>query len=207
MIIWLNGTSSSGKTSISRALQDAAAVPLLHTGLDHFLDAFPKRFFSMNSREADAEWFRVVVQERATNDGAVDGPRLSSVSLGPSGLRFVTAMYKAIATITREGIDCIVDDTVYSNDAYHAARRAFDGIDVVSVGVRCSLDVAELREAQRGDRLPGGAATFDHVHENRVYDVEVDTTRTSPHECASKILTEIRRRGLLAGQPSGGPRS
>ncbi len=42
-IVFLNGTSSSGTTSLARAVQDAMAPPYLHTGIDHFLKGLPSR--------------------------------------------------------------------------------------------------------------------------------------------------------------------
>src|SRR5919199_1570993 len=43
-IVFLNGTSSAGKSSIAQALQEVMEAPYLHTGIDHFLERFPVRF-------------------------------------------------------------------------------------------------------------------------------------------------------------------
>ena len=45
-IIFLNGTSSSGKTSIVKALQEIMAGYYICTGIDHFLDAAPDKIRS-----------------------------------------------------------------------------------------------------------------------------------------------------------------
>jgi chloramphenicol 3-O-phosphotransferase len=45
-VIILNGTSSSGKSSILRALQDLIEVPLLDAGLDRFLWMLPRRYLN-----------------------------------------------------------------------------------------------------------------------------------------------------------------
>src|SRR5215213_3924273 len=42
-IIFLNGTSSSGKTSIVKALQEIMDGYYIGTGIDHFLDAAPDK--------------------------------------------------------------------------------------------------------------------------------------------------------------------
>ena len=44
-IIFLNGTSSSGKTVISKALQVIMDEYYIHTGLDHYLERIPERVF------------------------------------------------------------------------------------------------------------------------------------------------------------------
>lgn len=38
-IIWLNGTSSAGKSSIATAIQALAPTPYLHTGVDYFMSS------------------------------------------------------------------------------------------------------------------------------------------------------------------------
>jgi chloramphenicol 3-O phosphotransferase len=37
-IIYLNGPSSSGKTTLAKALQDAFEEPFLHVGIDKIID-------------------------------------------------------------------------------------------------------------------------------------------------------------------------
>ncbi|WP_281410999.1 hypothetical protein [Mesorhizobium sp. NZP2077] len=50
------------------------------------------------------------------------------------------------------------------------------------------LEVLEVREAQRADRLPGLARwQYDRVHKGTRYDLEVDTSRLTPLECAQRI--------------------
>jgi chloramphenicol 3-O phosphotransferase len=103
-------------------------------------------------------------------------------------------MYEAIAVLARSGLHVIVDDVVYTDAAYADAVRAFAGLDVLRVAVRCPVDIAEQRESLRGDRLPGGAAVFDLVHDGRQYDVEVDTRIQSAAQSASVILQALTAR-------------
>lgn len=63
-----------------------------------------------------------------------------------------------------------------------------DGYEVVFVAVRCSPRELARRERARGDREPGrAAAQQDRVHAHGIYDLECDTTATSPVECALRI--------------------
>jgi chloramphenicol 3-O phosphotransferase len=43
-IIFLNGTSSSGKTSLLKAIQNSFEEPLLDVGLDKFIWMLPERY-------------------------------------------------------------------------------------------------------------------------------------------------------------------
>ena len=66
--------------------------------------------------------------------------------------------------------------------------------DVVLVGVRCSPEELHRREQARGDRPEGLAARqFERVHAHGVYDIECDTTATSPLDCALRISAFLPR--------------
>jgi chloramphenicol 3-O-phosphotransferase len=45
-LIVLNGTSSSGKTSIAQALQDLLTEPYLQAGIDKFIFMLPSRYLN-----------------------------------------------------------------------------------------------------------------------------------------------------------------
>ena len=67
-------------------------------------------------------------------------------------------------------------------------------MDVIWVGVRCDAAVATAREACRGDRVVGMAASqADVVHRGVTYDIEVDTTRISTADCARLIVDHVDR--------------
>ena len=65
-IILLNGTSSSGKTTLVRALQAILPDPWLEIGIDRFVFALPKAYLD---QPLWSEVFRYV-----RPDGLVDGP-------------------------------------------------------------------------------------------------------------------------------------
>ena len=50
-IIFLNGTSSSGKTTLALALQEVLPEPYLHIALDQFRDGMPAKYRGLNSPE------------------------------------------------------------------------------------------------------------------------------------------------------------
>ncbi|GAA3465139.1 hypothetical protein ACFFSW_23780 [Saccharothrix longispora] len=41
-VIFLNGTSSAGKTTLARAIQDTSATPFVHWGVDTLFAAVPR---------------------------------------------------------------------------------------------------------------------------------------------------------------------
>ena len=185
-IILLNGTSSSGKTTIAQALQEVLETPYLHTGIDQFLiEHLPKRLlvYTDGTHPATAEGWLTVFR-----DGA-----LVEVRIGPEGYRWIAGMYRAIATLAEEGLNVILDDVIYDPRVLKMAVETLPAQQVFFVGIHCPLEVAERRERERGTRAKGGARTFyDLVHVHGVYDLEVDSAKHSPIECAMQI-----RKGLL----------
>jgi chloramphenicol 3-O phosphotransferase len=190
-IILLNGTSSSGKTAIAKSLQEIMEGYYIHTGIDHFLERLPKKFFVMfkgtNPPPLDGEvWI--------FPDG---GERVSEIREGPAGYKVLKGIYHAVAALAASGNDVIVDDVIFDPILLRAAVNILCDFTVLFVAVRCPLAVAEQRERERGDRVKGLVrAHYDLVHSHNTYDFEVDTSLLSPMECAVQIKNR-----LLEGPP------
>jgi chloramphenicol 3-O phosphotransferase len=170
-IVLLNGVGSVGKSSIARALQTITIEPFLHVQMDAFLDMLPVAY----QDHPDAFTYETVQQ---------DGKPAVVITGGPVGERVMRGMRHAIAALAVQGNNLIVDDVLSDGDSreYAALLASFD---VFLVGVVAPLDVLEARERERGDRLIGLARwQYDRVHRNIVYDLEVDTSRATPMECA-----------------------
>ena len=187
-IILLNGTSSSGKTTIAQALQEVMETPYLHTGIDQFLiKRLPKRLivYSDGIHPATAEGWLAVFRNEA----------LSQVRIGSIGYQWIAGMYRAIAALAEAGLDVIVDDVIYDQRVLKTAVQTLPTPQVYFVGIRCPLEVAEGREQARGSQAKGGARTFYNlVHVHGIFcDLEVDSATYSPMECAMHI-----KRGLQA---------
>ena len=187
-IIFLNGTSSSGTTSLARELQAALDEPWLHTGIDHLLDRAPRRLLTY--------WDPVTEEEPRGPAGWVlpfhDGALVDRPRLGPAALRLLAGMYRAFGALAAASVNVIVDDVIYDERVLRSAADALAELSVLFVGVFCPLHVAEERERTRGDRATGGARVFHGlvhplVHAQGRYDLEVDTSTGDPAECAQRV--------------------
>ena len=203
-IVLLNGTSSAGKTSIAKALQDLMETPYLHTGTDHFLPRVPPRYFVVSDgiHPATTEYFLLVypggaaraVAGRAGGETVYGQGMLTEVRIGEGGLKLLAGMYRSIAALATAGIDVIVDNVIHDRRVLAAAVEAFAACRVLVVGLRLPRAVAEHRERARGDRGPGGAMAFyDLVHAHALYDLELDTALASPKECAGQIKQALHQ--------------
>jgi chloramphenicol 3-O phosphotransferase len=104
-------------------------------------------------------------------------------------------MYPAFAVLASEGNNLIIDDVLFDPRALREAVCALEPLGALFVGVRCPLEVTERREPERGVRTLGLArAHYALVHAPGVYDLEVDTSISTPTECALQI-----RRRLVEG--------
>jgi chloramphenicol 3-O phosphotransferase len=191
-IIVLNGTSSSGKTTLVRALQDRLPEPWLEIGIDRFVFALPKRYLD---QPLWSEVFRYVPP-----DGRADGP--FTIETGPLGERLVGGMHRTAAALAAGGLDLIVDHVLLENHWLDEMAELWAPFRVLYVGVRCPLEVIVERERARRDRTIGQAeAQFAVVHRRGGYDLEIDTSRMSLDEAATRIVDAVER-GMPA-QPFG----
>jgi chloramphenicol 3-O phosphotransferase len=172
-VIVLNGGSSSGKTSIARCLQEILPRPWLRLSVDDLIEAMPPSLTGSGS-------------------GMAVGPA-GEVSIG-AGFREMEAAWMAgVAAMARAGAPVILDDVFLSGAAAQERTAAYlAGLRVLWAGVRCDPEVAVAREAARGDRATGMAASQAVlVHEGVRYDVEVDSSQAGPLDCARAIAARV----------------
>jgi len=170
-IIILNGTSSSGKTSIVAALQDMLAEPFLDAGIDKFIWMLPRRYLDRPL------WDEVLGL---------------ATQAGPLGQRLMSGMHHTIAALSIAGNNVVADHVLVESQWLMECSRLFSELPAFFVGVRCPLDVVERREAERRDRTLGQArAQFRLVHAHGIYDLEVNTAESSSEDCALQIKQRL----------------
>jgi chloramphenicol 3-O phosphotransferase len=186
-IILLNGSSSAGKTTLAITLQQLLREPWHHIALDQFRDGMAGRYRGLNSPPGSpgARGLNVVPIPHG-ND------RITDVQFGDLGKQMLRGMRRAIAAFVAEGNNVIIDDLMFEPEFLYDYLDALAGFDVLFVGVRCSMDVVNAREARRPGRFPGTATShFDRVHSHCIYDVEVNTSSATPRECALQIVAHL----------------
>jgi chloramphenicol 3-O phosphotransferase len=187
-IIFLNGSSSAGKTTLAIMLQQLLPVPYQHIALDQFRDGMPGRYRGLNSPpDTPGELgLNVVPTDR-------EGARLTEIRFGSHGEQVLRGMRRAVAAFARAGNHAIIDDLLFKPEYLLDYADALDGLDVWLIGVRCTLDEVNRREALRSGRFPGTAMSHFHsVHAHGCdYDLEVDTSHTSPRACAERVIARL----------------
>ncbi|MBB4752018.1 chloramphenicol phosphotransferase CPT family protein [Actinoplanes lobatus] len=162
-IILLNGASSSGKSSIGRAL-----LPLL-----------PDPWFFVPVDAINA--MRSTVHTRVLDDTDIT-EMLTRTRLG---------YHRAVAAMASAGNDVIMDYPLSEQWRVADLLETLAEYDVTLVEVRCSPDELERRERRRGDRPIGLALSQALVYTHGEFDIVVDTTDTGPGECAEQIVRSL----------------
>ena len=170
-IVVLNGVSSVGKTSVAKAIQIRAKRAFLHVQMDNFLEMLPRRAFESEDG---------LVFER------IDSQTID-VKSGDVVDRALAGMRSAVASMAECGNNIVVDDVFFA-DEDSEYRRLLKRYDCYLVGLFAPLEVVQGRERTRGDRDIGLAkGQFERVHNGRVYDLEVDTSKETPGQVAEEI--------------------
>lgn len=186
-VIVLNGPSVAGKTSIQKKLQESFEEPHMAMGIDSILVAMlPTRYFMGTPPDREEVLYGVPSTDES-------GSPLFTLRFGPKGQRVVAGMHHAIAAFAEQGNNVIVDYILYEREWLPDFANALRSVNAYFVGVRIPLEVLEERERQRATS-PQGHARSHHalVHAHELYDVEVDTSRSSPEECAAQIAEYVR---------------
>lgn len=184
-IIYLNGPSSSGKTTLAKALQESFIDPYLHIGIDKLIGFMPDKINNWKGGEAP-EGFSWKPAHDPT------GHPTFEILAGPFAKRVARTLKDIAVLLASQHYNLIIDDVAFGAVEVEEWKRALKNYKVLYVGVVTPLEVLEKRERARGDRLLGGArGQYFKVHENVSYDLEVDTHTASIEENIGKIRARL----------------
>jgi chloramphenicol 3-O phosphotransferase len=185
MIILLNGASSSGKSSIAKELQLIFDDLFLGMGCDKFMSMVPSNYQGVGAQSKSMwSW-----KKASSNHG-----ELMTLNVGPRGKTYILTMYECIGLMAERGFNVIVDDVCLDAILLKQVAAKLNTFDVYFVGVTCQLPVLEERERSRGNRIIGSArGQHNIVHNCYEYDLMVDTSEASSHDCALQIKTFVEK--------------
>ncbi|MCS5712351.1 GNAT family N-acetyltransferase [Candidatus Berkiella aquae] len=184
MIIFLNGTSSAGKSTLARKIMRQSARPFLYYSIDHLVNYWiDEKFVAFENEPRD--WF---FHEFSLDD---NGNPLTHIVDGPNAIQLHWDMIDALAVLIQKGYDLIIDEVLWDEKIFARYADALCFANrVYIVKVACELLECERRESDREDRFKGMArALYNQVYYQELsYDLEVDTTATQPEQLASVVV-------------------
>lgn len=182
MIIFLNGCSSAGKSSIAKALQHLSAEPLLAIGIDTFIDMIPKQYWGFGNKAE--EGFKLIKDE---------DKQIVTIKTGTFAKALISSIPKVIKLLADDKHNIIIDEVLFGDELLKDYVEILKQHKIYFISVICSPKIIKERETLRGDRPLGIArGHVDLVHfGTRCYDLTVDTTNRSVFNIAQEILDFI----------------
>lgn len=190
MIIYFNGPSSVGKTTLARELQNALETPFLLVGLDQIIDMMPTKLNDWQFGSKVPGFSLKPIKDQA-------GATVYAVHDGPFAKKMLRAMKEIVVTLARTGYNILIDDVSFGKKEVDEWRLALKDFTVIWVGLTAPLEVLEEHEKGRGDRLPGTARwQMDRVHTGVVYDLMIDTAAQTLAQNVHIIKEYIKKNGF-----------
>jgi chloramphenicol 3-O-phosphotransferase len=161
-IIFLNGTSSSGKSSLAVKIQEISEEKFYHVKIDTFCNMVHGKFFNLDYIN--------------TENSAASAMHNFVLSLARNGENVIvdSVILNQKENWLKECVELLHD------------------MPVTFVKVSCPLHELERREVKRGDRKIGlSKYQLSNMDFNVTYDLEVNTYENSTEECAKIIINEM----------------
>jgi len=189
MIIILNGASSSGKTTLARALQHLTPdFKFLTLGQDSFIKMMPYGMLGFSQFAREGFFFEYL------SDGKNIDPRIA-IRTGDFGKKLIEGAAKTAAMLADIGFNLIIDEVLLEPLYLDLYIRSLSDKKVYFIKVFCELKVLQEREILRDNRSWGIACEqFHTIHPSYYhYDFEVDTTISPTFDNAKSILAFIAK--------------
>ena len=184
-IIYLNGPSSSGKTTLAKALQARLEEPFLHIGIDRVIGMMPEKLNNWEGGKAPEgfSWLESVDET---------GHPVHEIQMGPYAKKINQTLKEIVLTLARMGHCIIIDDVVLESDEVNVWKETLKDFQVLWVGIKAPLAILEEREKIRGNRMVGSArAQYFTVHSGVCYDLECDTGKEPLEDVVKTIIGKL----------------
>ncbi|MCL2079626.1 MAG: chloramphenicol phosphotransferase CPT family protein [Oscillospiraceae bacterium] len=163
-IVYLNGVTSTGKTSIARRIQDTADEFFYLIGSDILMDMVGEKHRLNNYSKYEFEMF-------------IDMYHFA---------KLLSDMGKNVI------IDCLLFETSELPNHYQKMINIIDNNPLLTVNVVCPLEICRQRNLKRGDRGEFQSHEQDKIIDKTVtLDFIVYSDKNTPEECAEMILNKV----------------
>ncbi|MBD9492515.1 MULTISPECIES: AAA family ATPase [unclassified Ensifer] len=167
-IIFIHGASSSGKSTLARAVQAQIGAPFWHVSIDHLRDSgtVPMERF----RRGDFRW----KEHRA---------------------RFFDGFHRSLVAYASAGNNLLLEHILEEPGWASELAVMLQPFDVFFVALHCERDELIRRERLRADRPIGSAADdFHRIHVGQRYDLELGPGQAADDAAAQLVSAWSVRR-------------
>ncbi|MBF0206621.1 MAG: hypothetical protein HQK53_07005, partial [Oligoflexia bacterium] len=184
-IIYFNGPSSAGKTTIIKKLQEVLETPFLHIGIDKLIGMMPAKLNDWTGKNISKDGFgwKQVKQDESC---------YYELFVGPFAEKISSSLKTMVLHLAEEGYSLMVDDVSFGGTEIIKWRDTLRNFNTLFVGVTAPLDILEKREKKRGDRIVGSArGQYFAVHNDAKYDILLDTHSMNIEQCLSSVIRKL----------------
>ncbi|MCB1118719.1 MAG: methyltransferase domain-containing protein [Chlamydiia bacterium] len=170
-IIFINGPSSTGKSTLAKALQDNLEMPFLHIGVDKIIEMMPDKLNNWEGGEAPLgfSW--------KPSEDPVGNPT-QTLNVGPFAEKMLQTYKEVVLTLAKMGHYILVDNVSFGKEELDPWRETLKDYPVLYVGLHTPLPILEEREKMRPNRIGGSARDqYFRTHKGVTYDIEFDTSQ------------------------------
>lgn len=167
-IIILNGVSSSGKTTLAKAIQDRSPIPLYKLDIDDFILMSPEKFNDYEHNDFSVQY------------------------------AFASKFFHVVKLFSDMGFDMVVPHMLFKNtDTLKEFKVLLKDYPVLIVNITCPVEELNKRELSRGDRNPGSAEEQLQLLETQFYNsITVNNFESTNEECAEMIIKSFLSQNL-----------
>lgn len=188
-IIILNGTSSSGKSSIVKEFQNIAKECYYKIEMDTIYNILPEKYLIYRNHNE----FRPELQNKLTNENRkgfyFEGEKICK--LGEYARNVAKDFIDLIKVLAQNDRNIIVDMVVFGISELGYIADLFQKFDIYLVRVNCDSKELEKREKERGDRIVGSAEYTQNLIDTKYNDLVLDSTNKSPTKLAEVLYNFI----------------
>lgn len=186
MIIIVNGTSSSGKSSVCQTLHKLLGDGWLLFDTDNYLSMLGDKFLGLHPSNQQVCTPNDICYAKKHQDGTYE------IVPGKLCSRLYSTIPNVINTIAKQGFNIIVDSFITTAEDLKIYKEELREYNILVVYLYASESVITQREEARADRLKGSAIhwlkTFDCQEK---CDLNIDTGDLSVTEICDIIRQKI----------------
>ncbi len=167
-IIILNGVSSSGKTTLAKAIQVRSPIPLYKLDIDDFILMSPEKFNDYEHNDFSVQY------------------------------AFASKIFHVVKLFSDMGFDMVVPQMFFKNtDTLKEFKVLLKDYPVLIVNITCPVEELNKRELSIGDRNPGSAEEQLQLLETQFDNsITVNTFESTNEECAEMIIKSFLSQNL-----------
>ncbi|HSQ97550.1 MAG TPA: AAA family ATPase [Rickettsiales bacterium] len=183
-IIILNGTSSSGKTSITAEFKEVAKECYYHVRMDTIHSMLPKRYLVYRDHyDINPECPKLIEENKK---GFYFG-NTKVCQMGEYARNVSNDMIDIIETLANNERNLIIDYVLFGLEDIKVISQKLQNFDTYMIRVHCEPEELRRREKQRGDRLIGSAEATQILIDSKYNDYVLNSTNKTPVELAQEL--------------------